>query len=89
MVFLIKFPEVISDDLFSRRCVPACRAVQRIITDALVPWHETYADLRLGAMNFAVNLPVLCPEEERAVPQCPAILPYPVVDTDNVGKIMF
>jgi hypothetical protein len=89
MVFLIKFPEVISDDLFSRRRVPASRAVQRIVTDALVPWHETYADLRLGAMNFAVNLPVLCPEEERAVPQCPAILTYPVVDTDNVGKILF
>ena len=89
MVVLIKYPGVISDDLFSRCCVLACRAVQRIITNTLVPWHETYADLRLGAMNFAVNLPVLCPEEERAVPQCPAILPYPVVDTDNVGKIMF
>ncbi|MCX6692616.1 MAG: hypothetical protein NTW33_11375 [Methanoregula sp.] len=40
-------------------------------------------------MNFTVNLPVVCPEEERAVPQCPAIPIYPVVDTDNVGKIMF
>ncbi len=40
-------------------------------------------------MNFTVYLPILCPEEERAVPQCPAILIDPVVDTDNVGKIMF
>ena len=40
-------------------------------------------------MNFTVNLPILCPEEERAVPQCPAILTYPVVDTDNVGKVLF
>ena len=78
-----------ADSLVLRGCVPACRAVQRIITNSLVPWRETYADFRLGAMNFTVNLPVLCPKEERAVPQCPAILIYPVVDTDNVGKIMF
>ena len=72
-----------------RRYVSAGRAVQRIVPDPLVPRRETYADLRLGAMNFAVYLPVLCPEEERAVPQCPAIQTYPVVDTDNMGKIMF
>jgi len=78
-----------ADSFLLRRRVPACRAVQRIVPDALVPWRETYAELRLGAMNFTVNLPVLCPEEERAVPQCPAILTYPVVDTDNMGKVMF
>ena len=72
-----------------RRYVPACRAVQRIVPDPLVPRRETYADLRLGAMNSAVYLPVFCPEEERAVPQCPALLIYPVVDTDNVGKVLF
>ena len=73
----------------SRSCVPACRAVQRIITNSLVPRRKTGADFRLGAMNFTVYPTVFCPEEERAVPQCPAIPIYPVVDTDNVGKIMF
>ena len=73
----------------SRCCVPAGRAVQRIVPDPLVPRSKTGADLRLGAMNFAVNLSIISSEEERAVPQCPAIQTYPVVDTDNVGKILF
>jgi hypothetical protein len=40
-------------------------------------------------MNCTVYLPVPCPEEERAVPQCPAVLIDPVVDTDNVREIIF
>jgi hypothetical protein len=40
-------------------------------------------------MNCTVYLPVLCQEEERAVPQCPAILTDPVTDTDNMGEIIF
>ena len=56
-----------------RRRVPACRAVQRIVTDGLIPWRETYTDFRLGVMDFAIYLPVVCPDEKRAVPDLYAV----------------
>jgi hypothetical protein len=38
-------------------------------------------------MNFTIYLSVLCPEEERAVPDLPAFYRDPVVDAGDMREI--
>jgi len=52
---------------FLRCSVPACRAVQGIVSNSLVPWCKPDADFWFGIMNFAIYFPVICPQEEWAV----------------------
>ena len=76
-----------ADSLLLRGCVPAGRAVQRIVPDPLVPRRETGADPWLGTMDPAVGLPVISTEEERAVPDLPALYRDPVVNAGDVREI--
>jgi hypothetical protein len=38
-------------------------------------------------MNFTIYLSVLCPEEERAVPDLPAFYRHPVIDAEDMREI--
>jgi len=89
-----KKPEIQKDPVstkhaISRGDIPACRAVQRIITDTLLPWREPDADSWLGFMNVTVYFPVSRPPKERAMVQRPAIRRCPIVNADDARQIIF
>ena len=73
---------------FSGRRISACRAVQRIITDSFTPGCESDADFRFGIMDFTIYLSIICPKEKRAVCENPAVSIYPIVNADNLRKVL-
>ena len=66
---------------------PACRAVQGIIPDPLIPGSETYADGRFGIVDPTVDLPIIGPVVERAVSKRSAIGINPVIYAGHPGEI--
>ncbi|MDD1695794.1 MAG: hypothetical protein LUQ54_02740 [Methanoregula sp.] len=71
----------------SRCGIPACGAVQGVITNSFLPWRESDADLRFGIMNFTIDFPVIGSGKKRTMRQYSAIRIYPIVNTDNISKV--